>query len=334
MSSAVHIGSLAFGMAASVVAAAAIAGCATGDFGELDTPANELGTRPPPAPDRDGGRRMLDSGPADTGTSDSSENTDAADGGDSSVPDGACPVLNATRSRACGMCGQAISRCIDNGRGNGTWSAYGACTGEVADGCTPGSVKSEPCGACGTVTKTCNNACAYATTACSEPASCSTGVLNVPFTVGGTNSQIVTLSTAQVGTRIRGACPATLEPLVGPFTYQYTEVKNSTGHPATVTIYVSQAAGGPLLDTTMVAYNGTVRPADAASQKACNFGVSDTSEGYLALTGYVDFPILTSVPVAAGASIQVNVMSFSALSAGDAKTTGAVKLNVRTDQLN
>lgn len=325
-----------------LIAGGLASGCATG---ETDPLSSELETKP--APRRDGGNTphqmpeastpspqdaSADSGGDPDATVDGDGDVDA--GHDSGPVGGECPTLNATRSKACGLCGQAVSRCVDDGFGSTKWSEYGPCAGEVVGGCTPGSVQSNPCGTCGVVSQTCSASCTFSGGTCVEPASCTTGFLVVPGAVGSKASTLFSLSEAKTGTRVRGDCPVTTEPLVGPFTTQFIEVKNVNAKPATVTLYVTQAPGGPLLDTTMVAYAGTTMPASAAAQKACSFGVSDTSESSIDLTGFVDFPALTAVRIPAGASVMVYVASFSSVSAGPAKTTGTLKLNVRTDILN
>ena len=92
----------------------------------------------------------------------------------------ACPTLNAVGKKPCGACGNAETLCLADGTtGMNKWSDYGQCTGEIAGGCAPGTVTTEPCGNCGTLTKTCNQFCAIAASACAgQPAnSCVAGTL-------------------------------------------------------------------------------------------------------------------------------------------------------------
>ena len=68
--------------------------------------------------------------------------------------------------------------------GTGKWSDYGPCSGEVVGGCTPGATGNEACGNCGTRTWICQNNCAKAFAACSEPAgACKPGT--VEYTQAG-----------------------------------------------------------------------------------------------------------------------------------------------------
>ena len=53
----------------------------------------------------------------------------------------------------------------------GKVSAYGACAGEVPNGCQPGTTEQTSCGLCGKASRVCGNACAWITGQCAgEPA--------------------------------------------------------------------------------------------------------------------------------------------------------------------
>lgn len=100
-----------------------------------------------------------------------------ADGGPPPVAGAPCDKLDEVRSKACGACGRAETLCLADSGGKLKWSDYSACTGELAGGCLPGTTVDEPCGNCGTLTKTCTKYCAYTSSACmGQPAeSCRPG---------------------------------------------------------------------------------------------------------------------------------------------------------------
>jgi hypothetical protein len=91
-----------------------------------------------------------------------------------------CSAINLITSRPCGFGGDQQRICLSNGPGTpNRWSEYGACENEIPGGCVAGSVTTEPCGNCGTRTKTCTAANTWAVGACyGEPAnSCVPGAV-------------------------------------------------------------------------------------------------------------------------------------------------------------
>lgn len=74
----------------------------------------------------------------------------------------ACTNVNEVFTRTCGFCGKQEAICLagEDGGANHV-SPYGACTGSVVNGCTPGSTETRPCGNCGTQVVTCNQYCAF-----------------------------------------------------------------------------------------------------------------------------------------------------------------------------
>jgi hypothetical protein len=180
------MGSLKSGLFAialvSLVGTAAVVGCsASGGTGitEADPTEPDPGNTLPPT------NNDVDNDVPDTGRP--TPKKDAGPKVDSGVDSGppppvegaACPVLDAKATKPCGACGKAETLCLDDGTGKGKWTAYGACDGELAGGCTPGTIINEPCGNCGTQKKTCTQFCAFTTSFCSgQPAnSCKPGAL-------------------------------------------------------------------------------------------------------------------------------------------------------------
>jgi hypothetical protein len=88
--------------------------------------------------------------------------------------------LNAILTRSCGFCGSQQAVCLAGGDGGGgKVSDYSTCTGEVANGCAPGTSATEVCGLCGTHQKICQNNCQWAAGSCTgEPVgACTPGVV-------------------------------------------------------------------------------------------------------------------------------------------------------------
>ncbi|MFO0665507.1 MAG: hypothetical protein U0174_16240 [Polyangiaceae bacterium] len=92
---------------------------------------------------------VTDSGKPDTGTP-------APNPGD------ACMTPGAIFKRGCGLCGTQEAIC----EANKVVSAYGFCTGEVANGCTPGATRQAACGLCGSRQEICQNNCVWAAGGC------------------------------------------------------------------------------------------------------------------------------------------------------------------------
>lgn len=104
-----------------------------------------------------------------------------ADSGGAPVTGTACTTVGFIYTKKCGLCGTAEAACEADMK----VGTYGVCTGEVADGCTPGTTRSSACGLCGTKSEICQNNCQWASGSCSgEPAgACSPGA--VKYTTAG-----------------------------------------------------------------------------------------------------------------------------------------------------
>ena len=376
---------------ASLVGTAAVVGCsASGTDGVAGTTDP---TVPPPdntavlPPATDSGDPPVVDASTDTSKKDSGPKPEAGvdAGPPPPVPGAACPTVNAVGTKPCGACGVAETLCLDDGTGTGKnkWTAYGQCTGEIPDGCTPGTIVTEDCGNCGKLTKTCNQFCAFAVTACAgQPvnnckagtleysgAGCPTAstyrnrtcgvactwgaysptcempvndiVFNIGAVAGATTTKVITFTAARVGTRLTGSCPSANLSAPVNHPYQFVEVHNPTAKAAKVTVYVSQPAGGALVDTVMTAYANPIQPMDDPSRKACRDGVNDDSFGDVALTGNTIFSILKAVAIPAGGSVLVWVGAYYELGEMDfavppapRPTTGDLQMNALIETLN
>jgi hypothetical protein len=328
---------------------------------------------PPPSPagGSDGGSAKpgQDAGKPKPGASDAGK-----DSGPSVPNEGdPCPTPNEVFKRSCGFCGTQEAICLVSPDGGSNFvSPYGECTGQVEGGCMPGTVEEVPCGNCGTQKRTCNQYCAWSTSACQNqpPNHCTPGSMellsagcpadtyrtktckadctwepatltcagpptfvNAPPTPGSVNSTIAILKSTQTIGRLGGTCPsATISTTETP--YAYVEVRNPNPKAVTVSIYNSQAtATSPIIDTVMAAYAGAAIPTTDAQRKNCLKGVGDY--GTTALTGDDDWASLDgtrAVTIAPGASVQVYFAAYASYSSSNpSKTTGLVKLNVRTE---
>src|SRR5690606_2401896 len=88
-----------------------------------------------------------------------------------------CSTPNQIFKRSCGLCGTQEAICLTSESGSNFVSPYGECTGQVLDGCMPGTVEEAPCGNCGTQKRTCNQYCAWSTGSCQNqpPDHCTPG---------------------------------------------------------------------------------------------------------------------------------------------------------------
>ena len=121
--------------------------------------------------------------------------------------------------------------------------------------------------------------------------------------------------------RVKGDCPtATFGTNITP--YAYVQVHNGNAKKAFVSVFNSQAPGGPVFQTTLAAY-GATKPATDAARKACTVGVSDWSDA--TLTGDDLFASLeepNEVAIPAGATIWIYNAAYLP------SDTGALKLSV------
>lgn len=309
-----------------------------GDTAKLPPPSNTGDTTPPPAqdagkPKSDGGSKKTDAG-VDAGPPPPS-------------PGSTCTKVDDIATKDCGKCGQASALC----QTDKTWSQYGACENEQGE-CVPGAT--QPCGNCGT--QTCDQFCGWG--ACTgEPAnSCSPGT-SEQSTVGCPASGAVKpyrtrsckadctwdnfsqqcftpptfapiplelKSTATIGRLSTGNCPvSSVSSTVTP--YVYTPVTNPSAAPVKVTLYHSAVTGGPAnIDTVLGVYNGATPPADDAARKACVGTVGDQSYNDMTLTGDSNWAIVKDITIPANGTITV----YSAAYSSGTGSTGKFQLNI------
>ncbi|MDB4941678.1 MAG: hypothetical protein JWP97_1212 [Labilithrix sp.] len=356
----------------SFVGVATIVGCSADGSTETITDQPDTGgpsvQLPPPSDNNDDDAATTkDAGKKDAGK-DAGKSDGAVDAGPPPPVEGdPCTTPNEIKTKSCGICGKASTICLVDGATK-KWGPYGDCASELAGGCAPGTTQA--CGNCGT--QTCNNSCGFGACTGQPPMSCSPGnvelvaascpagqyrsktckadctydnvsltcqappnYITVPAAVGGVNSSVITLSATQNTPRISGTCPsATISTTSTP--YNYMEVRNSTAKAVTVSIYQSQAPGGPIPDTIIAAYAGNTAPTTDAARKACLKGVNDF--GTTALTGDGNFGSLTTtnvVPIPAGGSVMVYSGNYYEYAAGDSDAAvGLIKLNVKTETID
>jgi hypothetical protein len=239
---------------------------------------------------------LVDSGRDGSVTDGGDGGTTASDAGSSPAPGSMCPTPDVIFSRKCGFCGTQEAICENNNKVSG----YSLCGGEVPMGCTPGMTRNSACGLCGTKTEICQSNCQWASGACTgEPAgACSPGSVKyitascmvantfrkqtcgatcqfgmtemeckprdifvlVPTAVGGTNTYSGELSplTDQKPRPGTGTCPVTLSTTNS--SYAYVEVRNTDTVPHKVEIWFDAPAGGTDVDTVVLAYPGAAIP--------------------------------------------------------------------------
>jgi hypothetical protein len=243
---------------------------------------------------------------------------------------GGC-IPGTTETEGCGNCGTRTRTCT-----NACVFTLGACGGQPADSCTPGGYdfSSAGCTVAGAWrNRSCKPNCtwnSFSATCVAPPDS-----VDVAPNVGSVTTTLAVLTASTTIAKLSGTCPnATVTTTITP--YAYVEVHNPLAKTATVSIYNSLAVGGAVFKTELAAYAGTVVPGDDAARKACVKGVATT--GTAALTGDAKFASLDNtrvVTIAPGASVLVYVGAYYAYDATKpADSTGAVKLNVRTETLN
>jgi hypothetical protein len=235
-----------------------------------------------------------------------------------------------TEDIPCGNCGTMKRTCNNYC----AWS-NATCTGQPAQSCTPGSVEllSAGCNANEYRQKSCKATCTWdnVSLTCSAPP---TFVL-VPPTAGGVNSTIAVFSSTKTTARMPsyGTCPLTAAISTTITPYTYIEVRNTNPKAVTVSLYNSQATGGPIIDTVMAAYDGVAIPTTEAARKACKGSMGDY--GTSALTGDADFASLDgtkAITIPANSSVQVYFASYYAYDASTpGESTGMIKLNVKTE---
>lgn len=251
---------------------------------------------------------------------------------------GACePGTSVTED--CGNCGKVVKTCSQ-------FCAYStsACTGQPANSCKPGTLEysGASCPVASTFrNRTCGAACTWSAFSgtCEKPVN--EIVLDIGGAVGAVTTKKITFSAARTGPRITGSCPAASVSALTNYPYQYVEIHNpSATKPAKVTVYLSKAGAGPVIDTVMTAYGTAIQPIDDVSRKACRDGVNDQSSpaADLALTGNANFSILKAVAIPAGGSVLVWAGSYYEIGEADFEgvtyvTTGDININTKVELL-
>lgn len=251
------------------------------------------------------------------------------------VPGTPCPTIDEVKKKSCGVCGEQETLCLGSGTdaGGGKWSPYSTCLNQLAGGCMPGTIVTEACGNCGTLTKTCSQFCGYSTSACKgqPPVSCVPGgvdlsaagcaaadtyhqrtcastctfgnfgltcdaaptTIAVGPTVGSETSTIVTLTSAQITKRLGGSCPTAT---LTASTTQTPFAYLKVHNPLTTSVVVSiydSLAPGGVVFPTLLASYGAATPTTDIARKACVNGVNDF--GNDTLTGDSDFASLDDI---------------------------------------
>ncbi|MBX3222612.1 MAG: hypothetical protein KF795_18985 [Labilithrix sp.] len=271
------------------------------------------------------------------------------------TPGDSCATLDTIVEKTCGACGKHSTVCLADDQGQGSWSVYSACTGELAGGCVPGESVTEACGNCGTRVRVCSKFCALSTPACTgQPVdSCSPGTveltsagcassslfrartcradcsapgfsdcapppttINVAPTVGSISSTVAVLTSGKVLPKLAGTCPnATVSTTIST-PYQYIQVRNTLAKTVTASIYSGVAPGGVVLPTTLASYAGAVSPTADEARKACEKGTN--SLGTSSLTGdnkHASLDGTRKVTIPAGGTVTVFVAARTAYDA-------------------
>lgn len=309
-------------------------------------------------------------GATDAGKKDSGKSDAGVDAGPPPPnPGDTCTDGSQIFKKTCNACGQASARCIiPEGQTSGSVSDYGTCENEKAGGCIPGTTQA--CGNCGT--QTCTATCGW--TACTGQGTCAAGdveytsagctansntyasrtcsgtctwsnysatcaapvnanKMTLSTTVGSVVSADWTFSPSNLMKKVTGDCGSSAFVSSG---YQgvVVEVKNpSTTQTLTFSAYHSKAAGGAELDTLISVYKKTVPPRTDAEYKACDWGIEDSCSATGAPCGNASPPGynlagISGITIPPGGKVLVYSVGYSTT------TTGAFKLNIRTDAKN
>jgi hypothetical protein len=174
-------------------------------------------------------------------------------------------------TQSCGFCGTQMTVCEPDCQ-LGTTN----CTGQVPDGCAPGSVDFQLSPACSDASvegtqRTCNPACMWdASAACSVPPT----TLTIAPTVSGKVGTFVNFVTTQEQPLLSlTTCPSVAVATSTPDAF-ITLQNSSTTQAATVSVWTSQPAGAPEIDTQISAY--TTLPGNETALEHCVSRVTDT----------------------------------------------------------
>lgn len=303
------------------------------DSGKDATTVSDSGT--------DAGRDATPDGATDAG----------ADSGSSPATGTACTTVGFIYTKKCGLCGTAEAACEADMK----VGVYGACSGEVVDGCMPGTTRTSACGLCGTKSEICQNNCQWASGTCmGEPVgACPPG--DVKYTtagcteantfrkqVCGTTCQFgapepppckpkdtsVSISTTTGGTVSFSGELSKLTDQIPRITgtcpvtlsstntsYAYIEVKNPTAQVAKVEIYFDAPTAGTDIDTVVTTYPGSTIPTGAA-RTACTNLVNDICSTSPCTGSWSGLVGANAVSIPAGTSIIVYHGAYSSSSTG------------------
>ena len=189
------------------------------------------------------------------------------------IPGGCVPGTTSTMS--CGFCGTQTVVCEPDCELGAT-----NCVGQVDGGCAPGTVDFVPDPTCsdsgiGGKEKTCTTTCEWnASSACVLPPS----TLTISSTAGGKVDTFVAFVAAQEDPLLdesAGFCPTTLMTSdKTPYGF-VTFTNSSTTQMATISVWTSQVAGQPQIDTAITAY-ASLPPNLTALEKDCTSEITDT----------------------------------------------------------
>lgn len=230
----------------------------------------------------------------------------------------------------CGNCGTQKKTCTK-------YCAYstGSCTGQPTVNCKPGTTEyiTAGCPTAGTYrNRSCGAACTWGGTSATCEAPVNDNVLTISAAANGTVAGNYTLSTAKVGKRVTGSCPAATVSATANYTYEIVEIKNTTAQTAKVSAWLS---GSPAIDTVMNAYNTNLPPQDDTQLKNCAWGTNDFCPASLPCSVDDDWSGLTGtqqLTIPAGRSVLVRFGAYYE-NGGTYTTTGGATLTVRTDSL-
>jgi hypothetical protein len=237
-------------------------------------------------------------------------------------------------TESCGFCGTRLRVCVSDCE-----YAVSACTGQVASGCLPGSVDFEPdpsCGDAGVLGKAraCSATCTMGPPTACEPPPTTLAIAGTPTAV--VDTVVDFLATAQIPSlQTFIGCPQTFDDAGdNPSTsYGYVTVTNPSAQIAVVSIWTSQTATGPTIDTEITSYPGSVIPATLAARGHCTNLVTDScfdmSDPTSCLPGWGGLMLAdgNALTVAPSGSLVVYVAAVSPTD------QGPIKLSVRTESL-
>ncbi len=234
---------------------------------------------------------------------------------------------------ACGNCGTHKKTCSKYC----AWSVS-ACVGEPLNSCAAGTVawSTAGCATSGTFReRSCSAACQW-----SSFASTCSGAdfsMNAPAAMGATTSVIVPLTTAYRTKRVTGSCSgasgATLSP-TDKHNVAFVRVTNTQAQNVTLSAWNSQAPGGALVNTVLVAY--ATQPTSDEELKACDKGAGDYCPTSTLPCGDSQFGALTgtsAVVVPAGGTRVIAITAYDPQGTPGSVTEGPILLTLRTDAL-